>query len=149
MLLVVPGEAADMGPSGIPEEYHAAFYQHVGHPDQVPFPAVAGIEGILELLSFARGLVEHEFLGVVSSVALLLHENLTFRGLIEIRSISSLPNVGQPFWCLVSYSLSVLEEVPGNLVSANNVFSETELRTIGLLGPRLSQPSVRVTYSAT
>ena len=48
MLLVVPGEAADMGPSGIPEEYHAAFYQHVGHPDQVPFPAVAGIEGILD-----------------------------------------------------------------------------------------------------
>ncbi len=65
MLLGVPGEAADLGPIGVPEEDHAAFYKHVGHPDQVPFPAVAGIEGILDLLSFARGLVQHEFLGVV------------------------------------------------------------------------------------
>jgi hypothetical protein len=106
MLLGVPGEAADMGPSGIPEEYHAPFYQHVGHPDQVPFPAVAGIEGILDLRSFVRGLVQHEFLGVVSSMALLCHVNLSLRGLIEIRSISSLPNAGHPFSCPVSYSLS-------------------------------------------
>jgi hypothetical protein len=104
MLLGVPGEAADLGPIGVPEEDHAAFYKHVGHPDQVPFPAVAGIEGILDLLSFARGLVQHEFLGVVSSVALLCHENLPlpFRGLIEIRSIISFPNAGQPFSCPAS-----------------------------------------------
>ena len=107
MLLVVraPGEAADLGPSGVPEEDHAAFY-HVGHPDQVPFSALAGIEGILDLLSCARGLVQHEFLGVVSSVAWLSHENLPFRGVIEIRSISSLPNAGQLFSCPVSYSPS-------------------------------------------
>ena len=77
-LLGVPGEAADLGPSGVPEEEDAAFYQHVGHRDQVPFPAVAGIEGILDLLSFARGLVQQQFLGVVSSVARLRHENLPF-----------------------------------------------------------------------
>ena len=91
MLIGSSGEAADMGPSGVPEEDHAAFDQHVGHRDQVPFPAVAGIEGILNLLSFVRGLVQHEFLGVVSSVALFCHENLPFRSLIEIRSISSPP----------------------------------------------------------
>jgi hypothetical protein len=54
MLLGFPGEAADMGPSGVPEEDHASFYQHVGHRDRVPSPAVAGIEGILDLLSFVR-----------------------------------------------------------------------------------------------
>jgi hypothetical protein len=101
MLLGAPGEASNVGPSGVPEEDHAAFHQHVGHPDQVPFPAVAGIEGILNLLSPARGLVQHEFLGVVSSVVLLCHENLPFRGLVEIRSISALPNAGQPFSCPV------------------------------------------------
>ena len=110
MLLKVPGEAANLRPIGVPEEDHTAFYEHVGHPDQVPFPAVAGIEGILDLLSFARGLVQHEFLGVVSSVALFCHENLPFRGLIEIRSISSLPNAGQPFSCPVSYSLYCRQE---------------------------------------
>ena len=71
MLLGASGEAADMGPSGVPEEDQAACDQHVGYPDQVPLPAVAGIKGILDLLSFARGRVQHEFLGVVSSVALL------------------------------------------------------------------------------
>ncbi len=101
MLLGAPGEPADLGPSGVPEEDHATFDQHVGHPNQVPFPAVAGIEGILELLSLARGLVQHEFLGIVSSVALLCHENLPFRGLVEIRSISSLPDAEQPFSCPV------------------------------------------------
>jgi hypothetical protein len=109
MLREVPGEAANLRPISVPEEDHATFYQHVGHPDQVPFPAVAGIEGILDLLSFARGLVQHEFLGVVSSVALFCHENLPFRGLIEIRSISSFSNAGQPFSCPVSYSPSCLE----------------------------------------
>jgi hypothetical protein len=119
MLLGAPGEAAGMGPSGVPEEdQHAAFYQHVGHRDQVPFPAVAGIEGILDLLSFARGLVQHEFLGVVSSVALFSHENLPFRNLIEIRSISSLPNAGQALSCSVSYSLYCREDV----------FSETRIQ---------------------
>jgi hypothetical protein len=101
MLLGAPGEPAGLGPSGVPEEDHAAFDQHVGHPDQVPFPAGAGIEGILDLLSFTRGLVQHEFLGVVSSVALLCHENLPFRGLVEIRSISSLADAGQLFSCPV------------------------------------------------
>jgi hypothetical protein len=71
MLLGAPREAAGMGPSGVPEEDHAAFGQPIGHPDQVPFPAGAGIEGILDLLSIAHGLVQYEFLGVVSSVALL------------------------------------------------------------------------------
>ena len=51
MLLGAPGEPAGLGPSGVPEEDHAAFDQHVGHADQVPFPAIAGIEGILDLLS--------------------------------------------------------------------------------------------------
>jgi hypothetical protein len=101
MLLFGPAEAADVGPSGVPEEDHAAFDQHVGHRDQVPFPAVAGIEGMLDLLSFARRLVQQEFLSVVASVALLCHENLPFRGLVEIRSISSLPDAGQPFSCPV------------------------------------------------
>ena len=78
MLLGSSGEAADMGPSGVPEEDHASFDQHIGHRDQVPFPAVAGIEGILDLLSFVRGLVQHEFLGEVSSVGLFCHENLPF-----------------------------------------------------------------------
>ena len=78
MLLGFPGEAADMGPSGVPEEDHASFYQHVGHRDQVPSPAVPGIEGILDLLSFVRSLIHHEFLGVVSSVGLFCHENLPF-----------------------------------------------------------------------
>jgi hypothetical protein len=105
MLLGSPGEAADMGPSGVPEEDHASFDQHVGHRDQVPSPAVAGIEGVLNLLSFVRGLVQHEFLGVVSSVGLFCHENLPFRGLIEIRSIGSLAHAGQGFSCPVSYSL--------------------------------------------
>ena len=59
MLLGASGEGADMGPSGVPEEDQAAFDEHVGYPDQVPFPAVTGIEGILDLLSFARGLVQH------------------------------------------------------------------------------------------
>ena len=97
MLLGAPGEPADLGPGGVPEGEHDAFELHVGHPDQVPLPAVADIEGILDLLSFARGLVQHEFLGVVSSVALLCHENLPLRGFVEIRSISSLPDAGQPF----------------------------------------------------
>jgi hypothetical protein len=110
MLLGAPGEAAGMGPSSVPEEDHAAFYQHVGHRDQVPSPAVTGIEGILDLLSFVRGLVQHEFLGVVSSVALFCHENLPYRGLSEIRSISSPPNAGQAFSCSVSYSLDSREE---------------------------------------
>src|SRR3712207_6609767 len=123
MLLGVPGEAADMGPSGIPEEYHAAFYQHVGHPDQVPFPAVAGIEGILDLRCFVRGLVQRAFLGVVSSMALLCHDNLSLRGLIEIRSISSLPNAGQPFSCPVSYSPNCLE----------GLFPETLIPPLGCL----------------
>jgi hypothetical protein len=101
MLLGAPGEPAGLGPSGVPEEDHAAFDQHVGHPDQVPFPAVAGIEGLLDLLSFTRGLVQHEFLGEVSSVALLCHEDLPFRGLVEIRSISSLADAGQLFSCPV------------------------------------------------
>ena len=99
MLLGAPSEPADLGPGGVPEEEHDAFELHVGHPDQVPFPAVAGIEGILDLLSFARGLLQHEFLGVVSSVALLCHENLPFRGLLEMGSISSLPNAEQLFSC--------------------------------------------------
>ena len=116
MLLGAPGESADMGPSSVPEEDHAAFHQHVGHPDQVPFPAVAGIEGILNLLSSARGLVQHEFLSVVSSVALLCHENLPFRGLVEIRSISSLREAGQPFSCPVF----LFTELPLRVV-----FSET------------------------
>ena len=97
MLLGAPGEPAGLGPSGVPEEDHAAFDQYVGHPDQVPVPAVAGIEGILDLLSSTRGLVQHEFLGVVSSVALLCHENLPFHGLVEIHSISSLADAGQLF----------------------------------------------------
>ena len=97
MLLGAPSEPAGLGPSGVPEEDHAAFDQHVGHGDQVPVPAVADIEGILDLLSFTRGLVQHEFLGVVSSVALLCHENLPFHGLVEIHSISSLPDAGQLF----------------------------------------------------
>ena len=99
MLLGAPGEPADLGPGGVPEGEHDAFELHVGHPDQVPLPAVADIEGILDLLSFARGLVQHEFLGVVSSVALLCHENLPFRGLLEMGSISSLPNAEQLFSC--------------------------------------------------
>ena len=99
MLLGAPGEPADPGPGGVPEEEHDAFALPLGHPDQVPLPAVAGIEGILNLLSFARGPVQHEFLGVVSSVALLCHENLPFRGLLEMRSISSLPNAEQLFSC--------------------------------------------------
>jgi hypothetical protein len=102
MLLASPaGEAADLGPSGVPEEEHAAFDQHVGDPDQVPLAAVTGIEGILDLLSIAHCRVQHESLGVVSSVALLCHENLPFRGLVEIRSISSLRDAGQPFSCPV------------------------------------------------
>jgi hypothetical protein len=87
MLLGAPGEAADMRPGGVPEEEHDAFALPLGHPDQVPLPAVAGIEGTLDLLSLARGLVQHEFLGVVSSVALLCHENLPFRGLLEMRTV--------------------------------------------------------------
>jgi hypothetical protein len=109
MLLGFPGEAADMGPSGVPEEDHASFHQHVGHRDQVPSPAVAGVEGILDLLSFVRGLVHHEFLGVVSSVGLFCHENLPFRVLSETSSISSPPNTGQGFSCPVSYSLDCRE----------------------------------------
>src|SRR5215212_6432913 len=97
MLLGASGEGADMGPSGVPEEDQATFDEHVGYPHQVPFPAVTGIEGSLDLLSFAHGLVQHEFLGVVSSVALLCHENLSLCGFVEIRSISSLPDAGQPF----------------------------------------------------
>src|SRR5215207_4971067 len=116
MLLGAPSEPADLGPGGVPEEEHDAFDQHVGHPDQVQLPAVAGIEGILDLLSLARGLLQHEFLGVVSSVALLCHENLPFRGLLEMRSISSLPNAEQLFSC--------------------PVFLFTELPSSGLLGNR-------------
>jgi hypothetical protein len=101
MLLGAPGEPADLGPGGVPEEEHDTFELPLGHPDQVPLPAVAGIESILDLLSFARGLVQHEFLGVVSSVALLCHENLPFRGLLEMRSIRSLPNAEQLFSCPV------------------------------------------------
>jgi hypothetical protein len=97
MLLGPPGEAAELGPSGVPEEEHAAFDQHVGYPDQVPLPSVTGLEGILDLLSFARFRVQHEFLGVVSSVALLCHENLPFRGFVEVCSISSLSDAGQPY----------------------------------------------------
>jgi hypothetical protein len=115
MLLGAPGEPAGLGPSGVPEEDHAAFDQHVGHPDQVPFPAVAGIEDLLDLLSFTRGLVQHEFLGEVSSVALLCHENLPFRGLVEIRSISSLPDGGQLFSCPVF----LFTENPRRLILGN------------------------------
>ena len=78
MLLGASSEHADHGPSGVPEEDHAALDQHVGYRDQVPFPALTGIEGILDLLSFAHCLVQHEFLGVVSSVAFLCHENFPF-----------------------------------------------------------------------
>jgi hypothetical protein len=48
-------------------------------------------------------------LGVVSSVGLFCHENLPFRGLIEIRSISSRFHAGQGFSCPVSYSLDCRE----------------------------------------
>ena len=116
MLLGAPGEPADLGPGGVPEGEHDAFELHVGHPDQVPLPAVADIEGILDLLSFARGLVQHEFLGVVSSVALLCHENLPFRGLLEMGSINSLPNAEQLFSCPIFLFMSRRE----------GVFSETE-----------------------
>ena len=105
MLFGSPGEAADLGRSGVPEEDHASFYQHVGHRDQVPSPAVAGIEGILDLLSFVRGLVHHEFLGVVSSVALFCHENLPFRGLVEIRSVSSRFHARQVFRVLLLFTI--------------------------------------------
>ena len=115
MLLGAPGEPAGLGPSGVPEEDHAAFDQHVGHPDQVPVPAVADIEGILDLLSFTRGLVQHEFLGEVSSVALLCHEDLPFRGLVEIRSISSLADGGQLFSCPVF----LFTEMPRRLLLGN------------------------------
>jgi hypothetical protein len=115
MLLGTPSEAADMGPSSIPEEDHAASLyqhvvdQHVGYPDQVPFPSVTGIEGILDLLSLARGLVQYEFLSVISSVSLFCHENLPFRGLIEIPSISSLLNAGNRF----SKKLTPIEQIGG------------------------------------
>jgi hypothetical protein len=113
MLLGASGEGADMGPSGVPEEDQAAFDQRVGYPDQVPLPAVAGIKGILDLLSFAHGLVQHEFLGVVSSVVLLCHENLPLRGFVEIRSISSLPDAGQPFLGAGFLFTSCLEKLFG------------------------------------
>ena len=75
-------------------------------------------EGILDLLSFARGPVQHEFFGVVSSVALLCHENLPFRGLLQMRSISSLPNTEQLFSCPIFLFTELPRKgIPGNPAS--------------------------------
>jgi hypothetical protein len=66
-------------------------------------------------------------------VALLCHENLPFRGFIEIRSISSLPDAGQPLSCPVFlFTESPRRRVPGNLESGLNPL----LRPNPLLNPR-------------
>ncbi len=70
------GGSAEAGPGGIPEEGNAALLRDVRHPDEVPFLALAGVEGVLNLLSGIPILVQHEFLGEVPLVGLVSHRDL-------------------------------------------------------------------------
>jgi hypothetical protein len=71
---------AEAGPSGVPEEHHhAALSWHARHPDEVPVLGLVGIEGFLNLLLDVRVQVQHQLLGVESSVAWLGHEVLLLR----------------------------------------------------------------------
>ena len=70
---------AEAGPSGVPEEHHEALFWHAKHPDEVLVLVLLGIEGFLNLLLDVRVQVQHQLLGVESSVAWLRHEVLLLR----------------------------------------------------------------------
>ncbi len=53
------GGPAEAGPSSVPEEGNAALLRDVRHPDEVPFLALAGVEGVLDLPPGVHVLVQH------------------------------------------------------------------------------------------
>jgi hypothetical protein len=81
---------AEAGPLSIPEEDYAVPRHHIRHPDEVPLVLVALIQGVLNLLPDIRGLIDHELLGVVSSVLLLWHGLFPFPRLLMFIVNSSL-----------------------------------------------------------
>jgi hypothetical protein len=81
---------AEAGPSGVPEEHHAALSWHAPHPDEVPVLGLVGIEGFLNLLWDVR--VQVQLLGVESSVAWLGHEVLLSCSSTTSVRVSSISN---------------------------------------------------------
>jgi hypothetical protein len=72
------------GPLSVPEQDYAVPGQYVRHSDEVPLVGVAFIEGVLDLLSDIRVLVNYKLLGVVSSVSLLCHDMFPFWRLLKL-----------------------------------------------------------------